>query len=320
MAIGALALAAIGASALLTSTFWPHIAAAAGLRHWTIVSFAWAIVSVVVLLALLAWGSRRAALRAAVALLAFEAALLCAIPIASNPRQVRIDMEAITFLRENLGLQRFYTTGRIEANYGAYFGIASINHNYLPVPQSWVDHIQARLDRKWTDSTVFNGEPDRNSPDELRANLRNYEELGVKYVVTYPHQDPLAGVEGVKRVYSDPIIKIFELPNPRPYFEAVAGKCKVEAIERRAARLNCEAPGLLLRRELFFPGWTASINGAEAAISAHDRIFQAVSVPAGTSEVRFRYAPPHITWAWLAAFLGIAALATPLSLLRRKNQ
>jgi len=86
-------------------------------------------------------------------------------------------------------------------------------------------------------------------------------------------------------------------------------------------RVECDQPATLVRRELYFPGWTATVNGAPAAITARDEIFQAVQLPKGTSEVRFRYAPPHIGWAWLAMWLGLAALAAAsLPLFRRKHQ
>jgi hypothetical protein len=245
---------------------------------------------------------------------------MCAVPILSNTRGGKIDMPAVQFLRANLGLQRFFTFGPIQANYGAYFGIASINHNYLPVPESWVQHAHRHLDRKWNDFTVFNGDATRNSPEEFRGNVRAYENVGVKYVVTELHAVSAEGLPGVRRVYDDAILKIFELPNPAPYFEPLGGRCKVEPLERRLVRVDCQEPATLLRRELYFPGWTATVNGAATPITARDEIFQAVKLPSGASEVRFHYAPPHIGWAWAAMWLGLAALAAASLLFRRKHQ
>jgi hypothetical protein len=120
--------------------------------------------------------------------------------------------------------------------------------------------------------------------------------------------------------YRSAAMNIYELPAPRPYFEDPQARCAAQPLGRTAVRLSCSAASVLVRRELFFPGWNARVNGVETPISAHDQIFQSVSVPAGVSEVRFRYAPPHIGWAWLACFIGIAALAIPRSLLSRKHQ
>jgi len=318
VAAGALlAVYAIVAAVWLVREVWPSITAAGSLRYWTSASILWAAVGVTGLLAYL----DRGRYRAAAILLAVEAAVMCAVPILSNTRSGRIDMQAVAFLRANLGLQRFFTFGPIQANYGAYFGIASINHNYLPVPESWVQHVHNHLDRKWSDFTVFNGDASRNSPEEFRGRLRAYENLGVKYVVTHLHATSAEELPGVARVYDDALLKIFQLPNPAPYFEALDAGCKVQPLERRKVRVECDQPATLVRRELYFPGWTATVNGAAAAISARDEIFQAVQLPKGTSEVRFRYAPPHIGWAWLAMWLGLAALAAAsLPLLRRKHQ
>jgi uncharacterized membrane protein YfhO len=85
-------------------------------------------------------------------------------------------------------------------------------------------------------------------------------------------------------------------------------------------KLDCAEPATLIRRELFFPGWTATVNGMAATITARDEICQTVQLPKGVSEVRFRYAPPHINWAWAAMWLGLAGLVAPSLLLRRKHQ
>jgi hypothetical protein len=319
---GALATAAVVAAAAwlgcawVMSGVWTEVTAAGSLRTWALASFGWAAACTAMALFCLA----RRRMRAAVALIAMDAALMCAIPMLSNPHQGRIDVEAVDFLRANLGLHRFYTFEPIQPNYGAYFGIASINHNYLPVPESWVQHVRTHLDRKWTDYTVFNGDPTRNSPQEFRANLRAFENVGVKYVVSHAHWPHAEGLPGVRRVYEDAIIWIYELPAPKPYFESLDAACRLDASERRSVRADCPRATTLLRRELFFPGWTASVNGAEARIEPRDRIFQSVALPAGVSEVRFSYAPPGIGWAWAAMWLGLAALAAPSLLLRRNHQ
>jgi hypothetical protein len=238
---------------------------------------------------------------------------LFAIPTLSNPRKATIDVPAIDFLRDNLGLQRFYTLGPIEPNYGAYFGIASINHNYLPVSKRWVEWVRAHLDSA-ADAVVWNGnylrgpgEPKQ--ADELRRNLAEYQWVGVKYVVAPAGFDPLPGT--AKKVYADELIGIFELPAPKPYFETLAGQCTLEAVERTSATANCEGPAVLLRRELFFPGWRASVNGNETRIVEHRDLFQAIDLPAGKSEIRFRYAPPHVAWSWLAALAALMVLLFP---------
>jgi hypothetical protein len=114
-------------------------------------------------------------------------------------------------------------------------------------------------------------------------------------------------VPGLTKVYGDTVMAIYELPAPSPYFEST--ECRVASAERERVSTDCPAPGRLVRRELFFPGWRATVNGAAAPVGLHRDLFQEVTLPAGRSEVRFEYAPPGIGWTWLASGLGLLALA-----------
>jgi hypothetical protein len=429
----------------------------AGLHDWLMVSTFWALLTsglAVGALALLP-GQWRA--RALAALLAADACMLFAIPALCNPRAGAEDLAAIGFLQRNLGLQRFFTLGPITPNFGAYYGLAGINHYYAPVALSWVDWVRRNLDG-FADPVSFTGtyHDDPLAPypaDELRAHLAGYEQAGVKYVVTpagrnpfypdyvpllldkariavrlqpgqnaqgvipasvitipapvhglgvmlgndgnlsdgalkftlcaggrcvsgsaalagavdnrmfwmplpqiftvpahlqatyniehlggtrpvdlwaYPEilQQSLTGPEGQvpgyglpiqllappagampAQVYGDSLMDIYQLPAPAPYFEA--GGCALQARSRTQVIADCKAPATLLRRELFFPGWEARVNGKPAALSEQDGIFQALRLSAGRNTVRYAYAPPYIDWAWLLMWLALAGLAMP---------
>ena len=114
---------------------------------------------------------------------------------------------------------------------------------------------------------------------------------------------------GIRKVYSDDVMNIWELPHPAPYYTVLRGQCTLseESLDGVAAR--CTTPATLLRRELFMPGWTATVDGAHAAVTAHEKIFQVVHLPAGDSVVRFRFAPPYAGYAWIAFWGGLAGLA-----------
>jgi uncharacterized membrane protein YfhO len=64
-----------------------------------------------------------------------------------------------------------------------------------------------------------------------------------------------------------------------------------------------------VRRELFYAGWNAHVNGATAGITMDKDLFQTIALPQGKSTVEFDYAPPHIIWMWLAVLLGLIGLA-----------
>ena len=46
-----------------------------------------------------------------------------------------------------------------------------------------------------------------------------------------------------------------------PYFEAEGGACRVAPESRERVVTECERPARLIRRELFFDGWRATVNG-----------------------------------------------------------
>jgi hypothetical protein len=246
-------------------------------------------------------------------LLVLDAVLMFSIPRFSAPRAGEVDYASIRFLRDNLGLQRFFSMGPIQANYGAYFGLAQINHNYLPLPRRWAEFVRARLDtRNGTPpygSEVFNGARhggEGPSGRQFLDNIAAYRDLGVKYVVVaHPHHFELPLVR------ESPAMKIYELPGYAPYLETIGAECRIEAPRRTEMSVDCPAPATLVRRELHFPGWQATIGEAPARIELHGEIFQAIALPSGRSSVRFAYAPPGIAWAWLACALGLLALLVP---------
>ena len=164
--------------------------------------------------------------------------------------------------------------------------------------------------------------------------------MGVKYVVTAPDEISQSGpsgqaeavgqsgtqspatdsVETMKKVFTDNAMDIYELPHPSPYFEVVSGQCSVVARDRTDATVDCATPATLLRRELFYPGWKARVNGARTAINVYKDLFQTISLPRGKSSVSFSYSPPYIIGMWLAALIGLASLVVSALLEFRRGK
>ncbi|UMM07610.1 YfhO family protein [Gluconobacter frateurii] len=91
------------------------------------------------------------------ALVLSESLILFGFPLLSAyPEPPRPDQNLIAALREETGLQRFVTIGPVEPNYGAYLGIASINHNAIPTPKAWIQRLRQDFGSK-VDSVTFNG-------------------------------------------------------------------------------------------------------------------------------------------------------------------
>ncbi len=269
-----------------------------GFRLWFLGSL---LVGVLVIVGLLVAGrigipGRRMTWIAGIVVL--EAAIYFCIPIGAYPTGGQLELGGVRFLQQNLGYQRFYTLGPIRPNYGAYFGIASINHSYNPVPQTWVDYIDQNLDSR-IQPNHFTGSHSTSTPptaiEELRDNLANYEAVGVKYVAAWGWQDPFSQYVGEimpEEVYSDEVMTIYELPDPAPYVKADG--CKLDVRSRTDIAADCAAAVTLVRLEMYMDGWRAEVNGKPVTIERYDEIFQQIELPEGQTEVHFTFVPPYM--------------------------
>lgn len=66
------------------------------------------------------------------------------------------------------------------------------------------------------------------------------------------------------------------------------------APEHASWRVRTGAPAYLVVTDAWYPGWTATVDGAPAAIHRANGAFRAVRVPAGEHVVEFRYAPASV--------------------------
>lgn len=268
---------------------------------------------------------------ALVILLSLDACMAFALPIRSGARHLSRHEPGVAFLQQHLGMQRIYSLGPLAPNYGAYFRLAQINHNYLPVSRDWVDHVQSHLDAG-ADPIIFNGSfgaagKNRDAIEALKRNPEAYEALGVRYVAapagTNPFADtalPARDVSAAARsVYQGADMSIYELPHAAPYFETSGDVCTLRVIDRLTLVSQCPSAARLIRREAFYPGWSVAIDGIRAELLRAGDLFQSVDLPAGTHQAVFRYEPSHAWWILAGLVAGIAAwLAALAAELKRK--
>jgi hypothetical protein len=110
-------------------------------------------------------------------------------------------------------------------------------------------------------------------------------------------------------VFADGLVRIHEIAAPAPYFETAGGDCRIAPVSRETLTADCAAAARLVRRELFFDGWTASVNGSRVAVEPAAPLFQAIDLPAGHSRVAFRYAPPHALASLVLFLCGLLVVA-----------
>jgi hypothetical protein len=290
-------------------------------------SAGWAVISVIsagglIILFLRQKLSRSLAGYLLVGLVLVDSLVMFIIPQLSAPRSTSINIKPVSFLQQNLGNYRFYSMGPIMPNYGSYFGIASINTNNEPTPKSWSKYISNSLDSN-ANPLVFVGLPSNSlnpaglTPAEAFVqNLENYEYVGVKYLVANNGTLDQAQISAaqLKPVFQDntSTAVIYELPHPDPYFQLVKGTCSLLVQSKTAS--------VLLRRELYMPGWSGTINGHKVIISASGPLFQSIRLPAGTDRIDFQYEPKSLIVSVTCMGAGVIAVLGSYCLNRNSSQ
>ena len=263
-----------------------------------------------------------------------ESVLLVGFTYLSAPTPTPLQTGSVTWLQAHLGTYRFATLGPIQPNYGSYFGIAQINIDDLPAPKPFTNYIAASLDPNAPVHNFTGGSSvhaDGLSPAQaLTTYLPDYEAMGVRYVIENPDgldlkrkPFPAAGSPpwpaGPRRVYRDGFAEIWQLPSAAPAFSlrpvppagSSTSPCTVITQGWDQATVHCDHPSVLERRVEYFPGWKASGVGVTGVVNQDDsspgRLFQEVTVAAGTTTVHFSYLPPHSDLA-----IGVAVLAAVL--------
>jgi hypothetical protein len=241
-----------------------------------------------------------------------EALVFIVIPTLSYPSSATIGLGGIHYLQRHRELDRVYSLGPLQPNYGSYYGFAYLNYNDLPIPFKTVTYIKEHLDST-ADPVVYI--PNRNrSPDDQRLNfMRNidaFERVGVKYVLAGSN-DPIPDPSAIRK-FQDSTMAIYELPHPGAYFSATG--CRIDATSREALTATCAGERSLCRLELNAPGWTADVDGRSVATGTCGDVFQSVPLPRGVSHIVFRYAPPFLTVAMVLAAFGFVALCYVLVL------
>ncbi len=105
--------------------------------------------------------------------------------------------------------------------------------------------------------------------------------------------------------------------------EGRAGTATYSEVTPEDVRISVDAaaPSIVVIRNVYDPGWTATVDGGTAKVLAADYLDQGVAVPAGAHEIRLVYRDPAIRrgliWSALVWFILVVAIASAAVVERR---
>jgi uncharacterized membrane protein YfhO len=103
----------------------------------------------------------------------------------------------------------------------------------------------------------------------------------------------------------------------------VAGRVEVVRYEPEEVELSAELPGprVVVLNDLYAPGWTARLDGADVTIHRANSLVRGVLVGAGRHQLVFHFEAPNLQLGLaLSALMLVACLALMLRELRRDSE
>lgn len=302
-------------------------ATAPDITRWFDLSYGWAVLSVLTAVILLRVGRRRPGLVVAAlgGMVALEATVMFAVPSLSAPRSWVADERLVSFVRAQAlaahtaeGFGRIFSVGGpLAPNYGSYFGAPQLNVNDLPVPGLWADYVRGQLDPA-ANPQIFlarDGSPAGFARRfaALRDHVDAYRNAGVRWIVTKTNEPAPSDLAPIlRRAYNTDTAIVYELLGSSPYVTTTQG-CTFTSRSLDDFTIRCPKPGKLERRELWMQGWQATIGSSTVAV-IRNGAFQTVSLPAGETNLTFRFAPPGARLSEGAAGLGLLSLVLLLGM------
>jgi hypothetical protein len=198
-----------------------------------------------------------------------------------------------------------------------------LRHSGLATPQGF-DPLLPEQYRRLIESVApfrTNRQFDLRPEDEDLLHL-----LGVRYFLS-TEQGPLFTRLSSSPRYRllephDSVYKVFEFVDAQPAFAWEnrdpdrATNLREWLPERRAFALRSAAGGRFRLSEQFYPGWHATIDGAEAAIDRCHEAFQCITVPPGAHSVEFSYRSRLLG---LGALVSIGSLSLMILLAKKRH-
>jgi uncharacterized membrane protein YfhO len=82
--------------------------------------------------------------------------------------------------------------------------------------------------------------------------------------------------------------------------------------------VTANSPAIVVIRNVYDPGWKATVDGRPARVLPTDYVIQGVMVPSGRHRVVLRYDAPSIGYGLIGSGLSVGALLAGAFFLRRR--
>jgi hypothetical protein len=147
--------------------------------------------------------------------------------------------------------------------------------------------------------------------------------LGVRYIVgNRTDYEELTSLGYASSVRTEDIW-LYERADvaPRLFVDVKGADIAVDAYTPTMISATVKSPtaASVVFSDIFYPGWTATVDGRAVSIKRYQEILKAVPIAAGEHEVVFRFDPPSVTWGIVGSVAGLTLLGVLyLSPLRRR--
>src|SRR5205814_7843430 len=95
---------------------------------------------------------------------------------------------------------------------------------------------------------------------------------------------------------------------PQPPGVSASHPATITSYSPEQVVLTADGPGQLVLTDAFYPGWTATIDGAPATIERADIMFRGLSLSRGQHQIEFHYRPRSVWVGLLTSGLAWGAL------------
>ena len=116
-------------------------------------------------------------------------------------------------------------------------------------------------------------------------------------------------------VHTPSDLALVESVQSGPLNGSYEARLTVDQAARTVAEVHSERGGLLVLADTFYPGWHATIDGAESQIIRVNVMHRGVAVPPGDHRITFEYRSPVVRLGLKLTFAGLLALTVTLIVL-----